>query len=90
MIQEPLLERVNAGAVMTEIVTSEMAEIRTLIAETVAKRNALKLEMEHWYESHSQRFNRTNELITVDSTLSELDSHYKRLWDYHNSRSRAS
>lgn len=82
--------RVNVGAAMTEIITSEMAEIRTLIAETVAKRNALKLEMEHWYESNSKRFPNTNELITVDSTLSELDSHYKRLWDYHNSRSRAS
>ncbi len=80
----------NAGAVMTEIITSEMAEIRTLITETVAKRNALKLEMEHWYESNSKRFPNANELITVDSTLSELDSHYKRLWDYHNSRSRAS
>jgi hypothetical protein len=82
--------RANVGAPMSEIITNEMAEIRTLIAETVAKRNALKLEMEHWYESNSKRFPSTNELITVDSTLSELDSHYKRLWDYHNSRSRAS
>jgi hypothetical protein len=75
---------------MSEIITNEMAEIRTLIAETVAKRNALKLEMEHWYESNSQRFPNANELITVDSTLSELDSHYKRLWDYHNGKSKAS
>lgn len=82
--------RANAGVLMTEIITNEMAEIRTLIVETVAKRNALKLEMEHWYESNSKRFPNTNDLITVDSTLSELDSHYKRLWDYHNSRSRAS
>ena len=80
----------NAGVHMSEIITSEMVEIRSLIAETVAKRNALKLEMEHWYETNSSRFNRTHELITVDSTLSELDSHYKRLWDYHNGRSRAS
>ena len=42
------------------------------------------MEMQHWYESISKRFPNTNELITVDSTLSELDSHYKRLWDYHN------
>jgi len=82
--------RANAGVPMSEIITNEMAEIRTLIAETVAKRNALKVEMEHWYESSSKRFPSTNELITVDSTLSELDSHYKRLWDYHNGRSRAS
>lgn len=68
----------------TETITSEMDEIRRLIAETVVKRNFLKLEMEKWYESNTQRFDRTNELITVDSTLSELDSHYKRLWDYHN------
>lgn len=75
---------------MTEIITSEMEEIRNLIIETVAKRNALKLEMAHWYESNSKRFPNANELITVDSTLSELDSHYKRLWDYHNGSSRAS
>lgn len=82
--------RANAAVHMNEIITSEMAEIRSLIAETIAKRNALKLEMEHWYESNSKRFNRTHELITVDSTLSELDSHYKRLWDYHNTKSKAS
>jgi hypothetical protein len=77
---------VNADAAMSEIVTNEMEEIRHLIALTVVKRNALKIEMEHWYETHSERFYRTNELITVDSTLSELDSHYKRLWDYHNAK----
>jgi hypothetical protein len=80
----------NADVVMTEIITSEMEEIRRLIVATVAKRNALKIEMAQWYEAHSKRFERTNELITVDSTLSELDSHYKRLWDYHNVKSIAS
>jgi len=82
--------RVNADALMSEIITSEMEEIRHLIALTVVKRNALKIEMEYWYETRSERFYRTNELITVDSTLSELDSHYKRLWDYHNTKSIAS
>ncbi|MDD3596128.1 hypothetical protein [Sulfuricurvum sp.] len=76
---------------MTEIITSEMEEIRRLIVETVAKRNALKLAMQEWYENNSgKRFGQMTDLITVDSTLSELDSHYKRLWDYHNSKSRAS
>ncbi|MBV5349071.1 hypothetical protein JZU61_05400 [bacterium] len=71
---------------MEYIITSEMEEIRQLIAQTAAKRNVLKIEMENWYESNNKRFDRTNELITVDSTLSELDSHYKRLWDYHNKK----
>ena len=71
---------------MGYIITSEMEEIRQLIAQTAAKRNVLKIEMEKWYESNNKRFDRTNELITVDSTLSELDSHYKRLWDYHNKK----
>jgi len=75
---------------MEYIITAEMEEIRHLIAQTAAKRNALKIEMESWYETNNKRFNRTNELITVDSTLSELDSHYKRLWDYHNTKSKAS
>lgn len=78
------------GAIMTEIITAEMEQIRQLIIQTVAKRNALKLEMEQWYETNVKRFSRMNELITVDSTLSQLDSHYKRLWDYHNAPSRAS
>jgi hypothetical protein len=69
---------------MKEIITGEMEEIRRLITETVAKRNALKSEMAQWYDAHSERFERANELITIDSTLSELDTHYKRLWDYHN------
>ncbi|MFA6189526.1 MAG: hypothetical protein WC680_09655 [Sulfuricurvum sp.] len=74
---------------MNEIITTEMSEIRLLIAETAAKRNVLKIEMEKWYEKNSTRFEFTNELMTVDSTLSELDSHYKRLWDYHNGLLRA-
>lgn len=69
---------------MSQIITSEMTEIRRLIAETFAKRNFLKIEMEKWYEKNSTRFEYANELMTVDSTLSVLDSHYKRLWDYHN------
>lgn len=74
---------------MTEIIIAEMEEIRHLIVETVAKRNLLKQEMERWYENHSgKRFERSNELITIDATLSQLDSHYKRLWDYHNAQPR--
>lgn len=75
---------------MEYIITSEMEEIRHLIAQTASKRHTLKIEMEDWYQTNNRRFPNTNELITVDSTLSELDSHYKRLWDYHNSKSKAS
>lgn len=75
---------------MSEIITPEMNEIRHLIAETFAKRNFLKIEMEKWYEKNSSRFEYANELMTVDSTLSELDSDYKRLWDYHNTNPRVS
>lgn len=76
---------------MAEIITPEMEEIRHMIVQTVAKRNTLKLAMEEWYKTHSsERFTQTSELITIDSTLSQLDSHYKRLWDYHNTHSNAS
>ncbi|MBN2869438.1 MAG: hypothetical protein JXK04_00620 [Campylobacterales bacterium] len=72
---------------MKETITAEMEEIRNLIVATVARRNLLKQEMEKWYAgAANQRFEQTNELITVDATLSELDSHYKRLWDYHNTK----
>lgn len=72
---------------MTEIITKEMGEIRTLIAETVAKRNALKAEMREWYERFpNERFAKLKDLIATDGVLSELDTHYKQLWDFHNLR----
>lgn len=76
---------------MEQTITPEMHEIRRLIVETVAKRNALKEQMEAWYITHpNARFEYANDLIATDSTLSELDSHYKRLWDYYNSGTQAS
>lgn len=80
----------NLGSPMNEIITSEMEEIKNLIIQTAARRNALKLEMENWFKNNAKRFPNANELITVDSTLSELDNHYKRLWDYHNGKSKVS
>lgn len=75
----------NAGAAMSEVISKEMEQIRAMIIDTVAKRNQLKQEMQEWYESNpTSRFERGNELITVDASLSSLDSHYKRLWDYYN------
>ena len=72
---------------MTEIVTQEMQEVRRLIAETVAKRNALKLEMQEWYERFpTERFAKFKDLIAVDGVLSQLDTHYKQMWDFHNAR----
>jgi len=72
---------------MTEVITQEMQEIRRLIAETVAKRNALKAEMQEWYERFpSERFAKLKDLIAVDGVLSQLDTHYKLLWDFHNAR----
>lgn len=76
---------------MSETITAEMEELRHLIVQTVAKRNILKKEMEEWYSKNiHQRFEHSSELITIDSTLSQLDSHYKRLWDYHNTKPIAS
>ncbi|MEN8728050.1 MAG: hypothetical protein ABF276_08825 [Sulfurovum sp.] len=70
---------------MNEIITEEMQQVKMLIANTVAQRNALKNEMQEWYERFpSERFSKLDNLITIDSMLSELDSNYKRLWDFHN------
>jgi len=75
---------------MTEIITKEMHEIRGLIAQTVAKRNALKAEMQEWYDRFpNERFGKFKDLIAVDGVLSQLDSHYKQLWDFHNARTEA-
>ena len=73
---------------MTESITNEMQQIKMMISQTFAKRESLKNEMEKWYEEHpGKRFDNIKELIIVDSKLSELDSHYKRLWDFHNAKS---
>lgn len=75
----------NVDVVMNEIITEEMQQVKMLIANTVAQRNALKNEMQEWYERFpSERFSKLDNLITIDSMLSELDSNYKRLWDFHN------
>ncbi len=75
----------NVGAVMNEIITEEMNQIKMLIANTVAKRSALKDEMQEWYDRFpTERFVKLDNLITIDGMLSELDSNYKRLWDFHN------
>lgn len=63
----------------------EMVQLKTAIADTVARREHLKLEMESWYTSHgSQRFPQRDELVQLDGKLSHLDSRYKRLWDARN------
>lgn len=70
---------------MTEVITKEMGEIRNLIAETVAKREALKAEMQEWYDRFpGERFGKLADLIATDGVLSVLDTHYKQLWDFHN------
>jgi uncharacterized protein len=72
---------------MNEIITKEMSEVRQLIAKTVAKRNALKVEMQEWYDRFpNERFGKLKDLIATDGVLSQLDSHYKQLWDFHNAR----
>jgi len=73
---------------MTESITNEMQQIKMMISQTFAKRESLKNEMERWYEENpGKRYKNIKELIIVDSKLSELDSHYKRLWDFHNAKS---
>jgi hypothetical protein len=72
---------------MNEIVTPEMEQIRTMIVETVAKREFLKKQMKDWYENNpNKKFHEFKDLIVIDSVLSELDSHYKRLWDINNTQ----
>lgn len=76
---------VNVDVVMTEIITEEMNQVKMLISQTVAMRNVLKAEMQTWYEHYpSERFTKLDNLIMIDNMLSELDSNYKRLWDFHN------
>jgi hypothetical protein len=80
----------NKGELMIAIITPEMQQIKVMIAQTVAKREILKQEMQEWYEKYpDKKFEDLNKLIITDSVLSELDSHYKRLWDSNNAKSSA-
>jgi hypothetical protein len=68
-----------------EVITPEMEQIRGMIIETVRQREAIKKEMELWYDENPGRhFPRMQQLIVTDATLSKLDTFYKQLWDYHN------
>lgn len=70
---------------MNEIITEEMQQLKQLIIETVSKRKSLKDEMTQWYQRFpAERFSKLDNLIVIDNMLSELDSNYKRLWDFHN------
>ncbi len=68
-----------------QTITPEMHEIKCMIIQTVQTRDQIKKEMESWYkENPNKHFPKMQELILADSTLSKLDSHYKKLWDFHN------
>ena len=85
LTQVPTVVTVNVDAAMTEIITEEMHQLRELIMKTVSTRKSLKDEMSKWYEKYpGERFAKLDNLIFIDNMLSELDSNYKRLWDFHN------
>jgi hypothetical protein len=70
-----------------EVVTEEMQQIRNMIIRTVSQREALKSEMQEWYERFpGTRFGKLDKLANIDAMLSQLDSNYKRLWDYYNAK----
>ena len=64
-----------------DIGVREMAWIKTAIADTVARRERIKSEMEQWYASRRGRFPEQERLDQIDATLSSLDSQFKRMWD---------
>jgi hypothetical protein len=45
--------------------------------------------MKEWYDRFPEKkFGRLKDLIMTDTVLSELDSHYKRLWDFNNKQTK--
>lgn len=60
----------------------EMDWIKVAIADTVARREDIKLQMEQWFNGRNKgRFPYQAELAQLDDQLSHLDTQYKRLWD---------
>lgn len=67
---------------VADIGAPRMAAVQARITDTVARRDALKAEMQAWYAgSNPRRYPRRAELEAVDAELSRLDTCYKRLWD---------
>ena len=67
---------------VADIGAARMDAIKGQIADTAARRDALKAEMTAWYETgNAARFPKRDALAAVDTELSRLDSCYKRLWD---------
>lgn len=73
--------------IINEIITPEMQQIKTMIGQTYAQRDAIKSEMEAWYNTYpGAHFPKMKDLVVTDATLSKLDTFYKQLWDYHNAK----
>lgn len=60
-----------------------MDELRQQIAQTVARREALKEAQE---KGGAAQRSGLRELLEIDAHLSGLDSEFKALWDRHNPR----
>jgi len=67
---------------VADLSQKEMHWLKNGMADLVARREKLKLEMQHWYDGHSEgRFPKWRELERVDQDLSRLDTQFKRQWD---------
>ena len=54
-----------------EILTPEMQQIRSMIIDTVTRRDAFKIEMELWYQDNPNlHYPNMKNLILIDATLS--------------------
>ena len=62
---------------------NEMQRLRKQIAQTVARRDALKLAIEQGRVAPSRGL---RELGVIDAQLSSLDTRFKTLWDKAQSR----
>lgn len=67
---------------VADIAGETMQQHKDRIAKLYAERDRLKLKMENWYlQEPEKRFPEYSRLENIDQRLSELDSHYKRMWD---------
>lgn len=72
----------GARYALADIGGPRLSATRAAIAETVARREALKAEMAAWYAAGSgARFPGYDALADLDARLSRLDTRYKRLFD---------
>ncbi|MCG8055536.1 MAG: DUF364 domain-containing protein [Candidatus Thiodiazotropha endolucinida] len=66
---------------ITDLQSDELTRLKGAIGSIFNQREALKKEIEDWYQQHNHPYPDKQKLLQLDQQLSLLDSRYKQKWD---------